>query len=432
MHWYLTIPFALGILLSPQIGADYGWICSLLAASMLLLWLVYKKKRNIIPLLFLNTFLLGMGYCHLRSATEVTTGQQHVAIPTNTSYKNNPERSRHKSKTPSATIRRIEESLTRAHLSRQHQAVLSAMLLGDRTSLDRQQKKDFQQAGAQHLLALSGIHLGILLTMLGVLFLPRVRCSRWRWPVFLCIMMVLWSYVAMVGVPKSLLRAALMSSLFLLGKFSSRPTRGYEILGTVVLLMLLADPLCAFDIGAQLSIVALTGLTCFYPVFENFLLPDKYPCRNSTAFIIRNVNRFLRFCFVSLSAWLFTTPLILYHFQQFQPWQPLTSIILIPLTSVVLYGGVLTIIFCMLGCTAAITPLSAFLDKLMDVQDGAIQLCSSLPASCIKVPDVDLWQMLLLYLFFAETWVILRYRSARIMAYASALCIITLLLFTIA
>lgn len=417
MHWYLTIPFLFGIMLSPQIEMAWWWQLTALLVGLLVMWGVFQKKATPLPLFLLNSFLMGLLYYNVRTM-DIDGAQDEKSV----SFVRN-------ASPPSQSVLRLEEYLTYTQLTEEHRHVLNAMLLGDRSQLDKEHRQLYRRGGAQHLLALSGMHLGILLALLGILFLPRVRFSRWRWVVLSSVLLLMWGYLFMVGVPKSLLRAVLMSSIFLIGKFSFRPARGYEVLGTTVLVMLAIDPLCAFDIGAQLSVVALVGLTCFYPALDALLKTDAQSSVRATFRMPGFVRSFLRFFFVSLSAWMFTMPLLLYYFHQLQPWQPIVSIVLIPLTSLVLYGAVFVWICCVTGCNALANGFSSVLDGLMNVQDEALHISSSLPLSNIEISHVTLWQVLLLYILFAIVWIALRYRTLKIQLLSFASGIFTILLF---
>lgn len=387
MHWYLTLPFALGIFLSRLVLPELKWEFLLLVVGLLSMWFLYRRRANVLPLLLLNAFLLGLLYAQVRQSLSSDDGSPSSVLSQHVSFRS-------------------------TSLCPEHQAVLSAMLLGDRSQLSSDQRRLYRNAGVSHLLALSGTHLGILLTIFGVLMLPCVRFSRWRWPVFTFILFLLWGYALAVGLPKSLLRASLMTTFFLLGQFSLRPTRGYEILGTSVLFMLLLDPLCAFDVGAQLSVVALVGITCFYPVLDNLL-----PSQDFHVFMgwERLLYSLLRFLFVSLSAWLFTLPLVVYYFCEFQPWQAFMGVVLIPVTSVVMYGGVLLLLVSACLGDTAIEFISSMQEFLMDVQESMLRFFASLPLASVKVSHLSLWHVALFYLVLAEMWVMLRYRSWKVL-----------------
>lgn len=422
MHWYLTIPFAVGIFLCPIVGMEMEWIGILLVAGMILLWWMNRCKGNLMPMVILNSFMMGVLYGGVRNPELIHTN--------NIAKTHSVSASQRVSKHQNSFVASAKEGLSETDISKPHQAVLNAMLLGDRDGLSREQRTMFRDAGAQHLLALSGMHLGLLLTLFSVLLLPRVRFSRWRWPALTGILVLMWSYAVAVGMPKSLMRAVVMTSLFLVGKFSLRPTRGYEILGTTILIMLVADPMCIFDMGAQLSMVALIGLTCFYPALRDVVCFSYKGRGRQAVFWLRRLNGFLRFFSVSLSAWLFTMPLILYYFHQFQPWQPVVSIFLIPLTTLVLYLALLVSGLCFLGCMVVATPLSAGLDSLMSGYDHVLHFSASLPSACVKMPDVTFLHVLLLYLLFTELWMLLHYRSRRVVLASFAASITTILLFS--
>ena len=393
MHWYLTIPFALGIFLSSLLVDKWPWELVLLLAGLSTMWYLMRRGCRVMPLLVVNSILLGSLYGQFRSSFAL--GREVTA----------PTLSRH-------------VSFSSPCLSESHQATLSAMLLGDRSHLSQAQKQLYRHAGASHLLALSGAHLGILLTIFGLLMLPRVRFSPWRWWVFGFILAFLWGYALAVGLPRSLLRASLMSSCYLLGLFSLRPTRGYDILGTSVLFMLLLDPSCVFDVGAQFSVSALVGITCFYPLLRNLFLtgmerfhPGLHP---SYSWWERRLRDLLRFFLVSLSAWLFTLPLVAYYFREFQPWQALTGVVLVPATSVVMYGALLMSLLSVLGDVMAFYA-ATLQEYLMNVHDAILLFFARLPFASVRVPFLSLWQVALLYLIYAQMAVMLWRSSWRIL-----------------
>lgn len=427
MIWLFVIPLALGISILPATGIANGWLVAVLIMLSAVMYWLFSRRRNILPILAFSCFAFGGLYANVRGLlTEPSASSA-------TLYKVPPP------------IASWEVQIGDESLSDAHRAVLHAMLLGDRTHLEPSQKQLFRRAGAQHLLALSGLHLGILITLVSILILRRVRFTRWRWPVLIATLSLLWFYAFMVGMPKSLQRALLMSSLFLVGSFLNRPTRGYEVLGSSVFFMLMIDPLCVMDIGAQLSVAALVGLTVFYPVLEKAFLADGDSSRVKIKQALRNHTgtawlywhkwsvRFAKFFFVSLSAWLFTMPIVLYYFHQFQLWQPLVSIVLVPLTTVVMYLAVFSLLSGLLALPLVTSALTWALEKLMVALDASLRFSASLPLSNVEVQHITLWHVVLIYLLIGVLWVVAKFRSFRILvwAFAASLAILSLLFMTI-
>ena len=412
MYWYLVIPFALGIFLTRLVVVEWQVALPILLLGMFLLYVLVRLKANVLPLLVVNGILMGVIYTQVRQSLSDCEPPATSSLSSHVSF-------------PSA-------------LSSEHRAELSAMLLGDRSQLTPHQRRLYREAGASHLLALSGTHLGILLAVLGIFTLPRVRFSRWRWIVLLGLLVLLWSYTLSVGLPKSLLRASLMTSLFLLGSFSMRSARSLDNLGTSVLIMLLLDPLCAFDIGAQLSVSALVGITGFCPALNAFA-PSSWT--SSSAWWMRPPLYLLRLFFVSLSAWLFTLPLVSYYFHEIQMWQPLTGLILIPSTSIILYGALLLLFLSPVlnwlsaslpvlqdACTYIVSAFTSLQSHLMSLHTSLLHFCASLPLSSVRLVPITLYHLFLMYSVYLVTWILLSYRSRRVLLHS---ILVLLLLFTL-
>ncbi len=406
MKTEVTLALLLGVILAPYLPCSIWEGVAAMSILIALSFFLFHRDINSWYVLVLSIVVFGFTYSKLRAQlSNETTDRPPV----------------------SAYVIKAEKSLTRSRLSPEHQHVLSAMLMGDRQKLTQEQKLTFRNAGAQHLLALSGLHLAILTTLLYSLILRRARFTRWRWPALLATLFLLWWYAFMVGMPMSLMRASLMYTLFIVGQFSNRGTRGYEILSSTVFLMLLIEPQCAFDIGAQLSVAALVGLTLFAPVLSNITMmtdiadeyaPPRFPW----------LQRLWSFVCVSFSAWLFTMPLIIYYFQQLQVWQPLVSTILVPATSILLHTGVVVVALSLLGSEILLTPLSILQDLLMDGFDWILSLAAALPYSTVNLQGISVLHVLLLYGLFAILGVALKYHSLRVWLTATFCCVVLLTL----
>lgn len=420
--WMPILCWLLGSVVAVLLPLPLPVVMGLLVGGLLLSVVSYRQGASIELVVLTNFMLLSAGYTTVRLRYFTPPEEQ-------------PFVRYHAVKPVSEKVLWIEQRLAQSELSPAHRAEMHAMLLGDRSSLTKQQRDAFRLAGAQHLLALSGTHLGILLTLISALVLRRVRYTRWRWPVLLATLALLWFYAAMVGMPKSLQRAALMATLFLLGRFSYRPTRGSDVLASTIFLMLIYDPLCAFDISAQLSVAALVGLVFIMPLLMQAMPKLGLYDKEEMSWMACQVYQFGRWGWgglsVSLSAWLTTMPLVLYYFHQVQAWQILTSIVLVPFTSFLLYGGVLVMLCYGIGITWLGSWLSVSLDWLMQMHDKVLHAYGCLPLACIQTHPVSLWHVTLLYCMVVIIWVMLKYSDRRILLCANLSLIVLLGLFAL-
>lgn len=190
------------------------------------------------------------------------------------------------------------------HMSGNVSAVLSALTLGDKSRIDGATRELFSRAGVSHILALSGLHLGILFALFR--FFVLSRCHRHVSLVLLSWigLTVLWAYALLVGLPLSLVRAALMFTVMQVAACLRRDTSSVNNLALAALLLLLISPQSLFDVGFQLS---------FLSVFFILVLQPRLPVPRVTV-RYRFLRPFHDLAAVSLCAWLGTAPLVAYYF----------------------------------------------------------------------------------------------------------------------
>jgi ComEC/Rec2-related protein len=245
-------------------------------------------------------------------------------------------------------------------------ALMQALLLGRREELEISLYEQFRSSGSLHLLALSGLHLGILYLLLCLLlrFLRDQRLRR------LVAGTLLLGYVFLVGWRPSLERAAVMLLIAAVGYTLDREIQPLNLLGLAAAVLLLAHPHYAFDLSFQLSFLSLAAILLLSPylhrIWQSYLPP------------------FLGWPLgVSLSAQIGTAPLVLYHFGAIYPVGVLAAVLLIPLVTVFLGGGVLFVGLSFLpilpaGGLPGGAPLSVFIADGLFLLYRAITLCLDL------------------------------------------------------
>jgi ComEC/Rec2-related protein len=221
-----------------------------------------------------------------------------------------------------AVLAAVQERLRR--LDPSVSAMLSALLLGRREELDGGVYGSFRSSGSLHLLALSGLHLGILYFFLFLLLraVPDLRARR------LAAGVLLVGYVLLVGRRPSLERALVMLLVAGAGYWLDREIEPLNLLGVAACLLLLLRPYYAFDLSFQLSFVSLAAIILLGPLLRRLWQPW--------------LPAFLGWPLaISLSAQIGTAPLALYHFGALHPVGVLASVLLIPLVSLFLGAGLL-------------------------------------------------------------------------------------------
>lgn len=394
--WPVVISLLFGILASAFVPVSLVWILSALFVFCVLVLAAYFVGWNTKYLFLLCCVFLGWSDAAINQQffgePEELPLQHHYRAPT----------------PPSLNVVRLESLLARSALSQEHRNELHAMMFADRTQLSKEQRTSFRLAGAQHLLALSGTHLGILLAICYFLFLRHVRYSRFRWPVMLGVLCFLWYYTFMVGAPNSLRRAMLMATLFLLGQAMFRSTRSSDILATTIFFMSLIDPLCVFDIGAELSVAAVVGIIFIFPLFYAVVPNVSSKIRqtwNAPKSLSYKCCKWLwgLFC-VSLSTWLMTMPLVLFYFGQLQFWPILTGVVLVPATMLILYFAVFVLLLCAIGWSPLILFFSDMLERMMDCHDWLLARCGELPFAWVRVQPISFEYLLILYALVLNIW----------------------------
>ncbi|MCH2224748.1 MAG: ComEC/Rec2 family competence protein, partial [Crocinitomicaceae bacterium] len=196
-------------------------------------------------------------------------------------------------------------SVLENHLSKNNQAIARALILGDKSQLDPEVKKSFSSAGAMHVLAVSGLHVGIILEIFLFLFgrFPKLVSKQ---VALIISLLLIWGYAGVIGFPASVVRASLMFSILVLGRQFSRDSNGLNTLLFSCFLMLCIDPMWLFDLGFQLSFFAMMGIILLSkPLTQTFYIRNKI------------ILRLWEGTCVGLSAQLFTLPITLYYFHQF-------------------------------------------------------------------------------------------------------------------
>ncbi len=157
---------------------------------------------------------------------------------------------------------KIEICIECSHLSRPTANFLNAILMGDKTGLDEQTRMTFANGGMAHMLALSGLHIGILAGFLLILMWPIKFAGHYKWGYIVAIL-ILWVYVAVTGMAYSSVRAAIMTTFAFIGIIAERKNFAGNALCSACLLILIADPHALFDAGFQLSVVCVGALIAF-------------------------------------------------------------------------------------------------------------------------------------------------------------------------
>lgn len=197
--------------------------------------------------------------------------------------------------------------------------VLSALTLGYKGDLDKETREAYSVAGISHVLALSGMHIGIIWFLL-------------RWLKGGLVIPLLWAFAFIVGLEPSVVRAVVMCMLMELGRLSGSKVFSMNTLSVAAFFMLLYNPFYLFDVGFQLSFVAVASILLFYPSLYH-VFSFKHKLARWTWGIL---------C-VSMAAQLGTAPLVMYYFSNFSVYFLMTNLVASVLVPFIIYGAVLLV-----------------------------------------------------------------------------------------
>ncbi|MGB9720651.1 MAG: ComEC/Rec2 family competence protein [bacterium] len=268
--------------------------------------------------------------------------------------------------------------------------IAQGLILGGSNRLNEELKNIFARAGVLHILAVSGLHIGFIIALLGMIFLPLPIPNRLK---FLLIMLLLTFYAGITGFRPSVLRASLMAFLFGLSFILQRQVNAIHVVNMTALILLLINPLMVFDTGAQLSFGAVYGIV--------YLLPKIH------TLILKNVRiRFLKLVFwsmaTSFSAQVFVSPFLIHYFNQLPTLAVLSNVLIVPLTSVIIY-----LLFILIIVSLIFAPLAkvfAFLiAKLIWVLQNVAGFFASLPFSSINIAVPPVLLILFFFVFVDKT-----------------------------
>ncbi|MEO7530032.1 MAG: ComEC/Rec2 family competence protein, partial [Sediminibacterium sp.] len=266
--------------------------------------------------------------------------------------------------------------------------VAEALLIGYRDDLDKELVRSYSNTGVVHIIAISGLHLGMIYGLMLIMIKP-FRKQRWmRWVKPLLILFFLWGFSLLAGAVPSILRSAVMFSFIVIGESLGRRTNIYNTLAASAFCLLLYNPYFFWDVGFQLSYTAVLSIVLFMkPVYRWLYF------KNKLLSAVWQLNA------VTISAQILTLPIIIYYFHQFPNLFLFTNFIAVPLSGFILYGELVLLLVC------KISFLNVFTGKtvsfLIAQMNTVIERTASLPFSVTDNIQVGLAQTILLYFAIA-------------------------------
>lgn len=264
-------------------------------------------------------------------------------------------------------IRNKLSNILKKTLSGQELALANALILGERSLLTNKTTRNFSNTGAMHILAVSGLHIGILLQLL-LLILSLFKKQITKTNATLLSISLLWLYAIITGFSPSVVRSVVMFTFIFLGTLRGKANSELNILALSAILILCWNPFYLYDIGFQLSYSAMLGIYLFYP-----FLKKQFVSRFKLVQLISEGTM------VGIAAQITTLPLTLYYFHQFPNYFILTNIALMAFSFFILLIGLLLFLFFWIPLVKIL--FGFILQKTMSLMLGIVSFISDLPFS---------------------------------------------------
>jgi competence protein ComEC len=227
---------------------------------------------------------------------------------------------------------KINASLVKYGFKNNELAVINALLLGQRQEISNELLENYTGAGAIHILAVSGLHVGIILLILTLIFKPLDYFKHGKIITSILIICLLWMFAIIAGLSASVVRAVTMFTAISIGLYLNRPSNIYNTLIISMFFLLLFYPFYLFEIGFQLSYLAVFAIVWLQPKFYKLWKLNNWI-----------LDKFWQLFTVSIAAQLGVLPLSLFYFHQFPGLFFLSNLVIIPLLGFILGYGILVI-----------------------------------------------------------------------------------------
>jgi competence protein ComEC len=290
-----------------------------------------------------------------------------------------------------------------------------ALLIGYKDDLEQSLVQSYTNTGVVHIIAISGLHLGLIYWLLTLALKPfkKRKWAKWLNPVL--IITGLWLFSLLAGAQPSILRSALMFTFIVLGESLTKKSYIYNTMAVSAFILLCINPYWLWDVGFQLSYAAVLSIIIFMrPIYNWFYIKNKL------------LDFFWKLNAVTLAAQILTVPLSIYHFHQFPNLFILTNFVAVPLSSAILLGEILL-------CLVSFIPaLALLLGKLISwhiwLMNTYIEKIETISFSLWDGLQISIFQAILLILFAVgiSYWLMEKSKKGLKFGLFSLLCFVTL------
>lgn len=307
----------------------------------------------------------------------------------------------------------LETKLAQFFSNEREKGIALALILGVKDDLENEIREVYSEVGAMHVLAVSGLHVG-LVYQLFLWLLQFFNFQKYKLGVVvktILLILLIWVYAFITGLSPSVLRAATMFSFVILGQAINRKSSIYNTLAISAFILLCFNPFLIKEVGFQLSYLAVIGIVYLQPkIYEWIDVPYLW------------LDKIWVITSVSIAAQIATSPISIYYFHQFPNYFFISNLIAIPAATFILSIGLLNLALSWFDWASKL--ITYVLEKLIFFTNEAMLYVSKLPYSSLKKLEISTIQTLLLYGFILLILLFVEKRKLSYFKYAFVLLFI--------
>ncbi|HEY0040374.1 MAG TPA: ComEC/Rec2 family competence protein, partial [Flavisolibacter sp.] len=266
------------------------------------------------------------------------------------------------------------------------QGLAEALLIGYKDDLDKNLVQAYSNTGVVHIIAISGLHLGLIYWLLLGLTKPLKGNKKLIWLRLVLIIGSLWLFTILAGAQPSVLRSAIMFSIIALGEVLLRRTNIFNTLAFSALILLCLNPFWLWDVGFQLSYSAVLSIVLFFQPVYNWYCPQN-----------KALDFLWKMTSVTIAAQILTLPISIYHFHQMPLLFLFTNFIAVPLSSLILIGEIMLCALFFIPPVASL--VGGVLHQLIYWMISYVEQLDSLPFAVWNFLSITIFQTILLLVF---------------------------------
>ena len=342
-----------------------------------------KKVTNQNTLVYLDGYNLYLKSNNIHVVLEVNAEHVHL-IKTENKYSFT---------SLSLTFKKYVEGFFDITIQRPYNNVVKSVLFGNQGYMSKETLTNYSRSGTAHIIAVSGLHIGIIVIILGKMFdFAGINKNKQ----LLFTMLLLFFYAYTLNFPTSVVRAGAMYFLYVVSYFTNRRYDSVNSLFLIAFVALLFNPLSLFSVSFQLSFMATFSILIFYPIIYNKL--NKMP---------EALNKLLA---VSISAQIGTMPIIAYHFNHISIISLVANLLIVPTIGVLISLAIVSVMVSLMSFHIA-SFISLITNGLLIYIDLTVIKLAELPFSSIEINDIGQIYIILYYITLIALYCWSRYKS---------------------